>query len=965
MLEPSVNSITVRAPASGHSLTPSSLKELLAGIVDRDRILTRPIDRIAYASDASFYRLIPRAVVRTRTVGEIQALFRFSHEQRIPLTFRAAGTSLSGQAVTDGILVEVARYWRQVTVEDNGKKVRVQPGVIGGHVNAALRPYRAKMGPDPASINACMMGGILANNSSGMCCGVEQNAYHTLDSLTIVLPSGTVIDTADPEADDLLRQREPRLAQGLLDLRREILDRPRLTDRIRSKYRMKNTTGYSLNAFLDYDRPVKILEHLLIGSEGTLAFIAEAVLNTVPDLPVKYTGLLLFPDLYAACAAIVPLRDAGAKALELMDRASLRSVEGQPGIPASIKGLPEGAAGLLAEFQAADETDRPGLEAAARDAAGGLSLLEPGRFTHDPLQQAMLWKVRQGLFPSVGAVRERATTVIIEDVVFPIDSLADGTLALTGLFRTHGYDNAIIFGHAKDGNLHFVITPSLNDQAAVDRYARFLDDVVRLVLDRFDGALKGEHGTGRNMAPFVQTEWGPEAYAIMQRLKALADPEGLLNPGVIINHDPKAHVTDVKTMPVVEDEVDKCIECGFCESRCPSLDLTLTPRQRIVVRREMVRLAERPRDSGLRAALEADFPYMALDTCAVDGLCATACPVAIDTGQLTKRSRRLRHSAAAHKVAWRLAVHFALLEPILRLGLRLGHLVQSVFGAGTMMALTRAIRAMAGRPVPVWSPDMPRPASRRRPAAEKAVARAVYFPSCISRVMGRLPGEADGMSLMEAFVTVARRAGVPVWIPGDVAGTCCGVPFSSKGYDEAHGVAVNRAIARFWEWSDRGRLPIVLDTSPCTYGLTTCRASLTPENQEKFDHLRILDSIAFVHDQLLPRLPIRRTVSSVALHPVCSVIKMNLSVKLEGIARSCSQRVVVPLHAGCCGFAGDRGFLFPELTESATRREADELQDGRHDGHFSSSRTCEIGLTRATGRVYRSYLYLLEQATRH
>ena len=223
---------------------------------------------------------------------------------------------------------------------------------------------------------------------------------------------------------------------------------------------------------------------------------------------------------------------------------------------------------------------------------------------------------------------------------------------------------------------------------------------------------------------------------------------------------------------------------------------------------------------------------------------------------------------------------------------------------------------------------------------------------------------SNDLTLQEVFVTVARRAELPVWIPRRVPGTCCGVPFSSKGYDRGHRVAVNRAIERFWEWSDCGRLPIVIDTSPCTYGLVSCRASLTPENQRRFDQLRILDSVAFVHDQILSRLTVRRKVRSVALHPVCSVVKLNLSPKLEGIARACSEQVVVPFHAGCCGFAGDRGFLFPELTESATRREAAEVQAGRHDGYFSSSRTCEIGLTRATGHIYRSYLYLLEKATR-
>jgi D-lactate dehydrogenase len=946
------------------SIDPSTLAGLLAQVVDRERVLTRPIELIAYASDASFYRLIPRAVVLARSVEEVQGLFRFSRAQRIPLTFRAAGTSLSGQAITDGILVEVARHWRRLTVEEGGKKVRVQPGVIGGHVNLALKAYRAKMGPDPASINACMMGGILANNSSGMCCGVAQNAYHTLESLTFVLPSGTAINTADPRAEEIFGEREPKLSQGLLGLKRDIGANAALRERIRAKYRMKNTTGYSLNALLDFERPVEILAHLLIGSEGTLAFIAEAVLNTVPDLPVKYTGLLLFPDLHAACAAIVPLRDAGAAALELMDRASLRSVEDQPGIPPSIKALPGGAASLLAEFQCEGEAERAALEIRAREGAAGLRLLEPARFTHDPAEQAQLWKIRQGLYPSVGAVRKSGTTVIIEDVVFPLEVLADATMELAGLFKTHGYAEGIIFGHAKDGNLHFVITQSFNDRAAVDQYARFMDDLVRLVVGRYGGALKGEHGTGRNMAPFIEAEWGPDALAIMRRLKALADPEGLLNPGVIVNPDPQAHLADLKPMPVVEDEVDKCIECGFCESKCPSLDLTLSPRQRIVVRREMARLAAGRAGPHLPAALEADFPYMALDTCAVDGLCATACPVAIDTGQLTKRFRRLRHPAWAQALAQRLAVNFALLEAAARMGLRAGHLIQSLLGAGAMIGLTRALRAVVGRPLPLWSREMPRPARGRRPATERGGAQAVYFPSCLSRVMGHLPGEPDGLTLMEALVAVARRAHVPVYIPEDVGGTCCGVPFSSKGYDEGHRRAANRAIERFSEWSDGGRLPVVVDTSPCTYGLATCRPSLTPENQQRFDRLRIQDGTAFVHDQLLPRLAVRRKVRSVALHPVCSVVKLNLVPRLEAIARACSDEVTVPVYAGCCGFAGDRGFLFPELTASATRREAAEVQAGRHDGYFSSSRTCEIGLTRATGHIYRSYLYLLEQATR-
>ena len=941
----------------------AGIKSSLAALIDSDRILIRPIDLIAYASDASFYRLIPKAVVQAKGLEEIKTLFEFSQREGIPMTFRAAGSSLSGQSISDGLLVEVARHWRDLKVEDGGKRIRVQPGVIGSRANQLLASYGAKIGPDPASIATCTLGGILSNNSSGMCCGVDQNAYHTLRSLTFMLPSGTVIDTAQPDAEEQFHAHEPELARGILDLKAHLESNPHLRERVRRKYRTKNTTGYSLNAFLDFETAVDIFQHVLIGAEGTLAFIAEAVLDTVPDLPVKYTGLLLFPDLYAAADSIVPLRQAGAKALEVMDRASLRSVENQAGIPASIRTLPEGAAGLLAEFQSAEEAERKQLEELARDAVGGLKLQEAAAFTHVASEQALLWKIRAGMFPSVGSVRKTGTTVIIEDVAFPIERLADAALDLNKLFRKHDYDNAIIFGHAKDGNLHFVITQGFNDQAAVDQYARFIDDVVEVVVNRYDGALKAEHGTGRNMAPFVETEWGSEAYEIMRRLKQLADPHNLLNPGVIINSDRRAHLEDLKRIPTIEPEVDKCIECGYCESKCPSRELTLTPRQRIVVRREMARLEDGKDSSALYSALDRDFPYAALDTCATDGLCATACPVSIDTGQLVKRFRRLRQSPAAQEWAVRIANHFAATEKVVRWALRGGHLMQSMIGAGGMRSLTRALKRFAGDNMAEWMPDTPYVA-RAVPKTNRAGAQAVYFPSCISRTMGRLPGEPEDRSLTEVTVELARRAGVPVYIPSDVAGTCCGTPFSSKGLSRAHEITINAAVVRCWTWSEQGRLPIVIDTSPCSYGFRTARGYLTEENQQRFDKMKFLDSIEFVHDELLPKLAIHSRAESVALHPVCSVTKLGLTPKLEAIAKACSEKVLVPLDAGCCAFAGDRGFLVPELTASATRLEAAEVKATKPTACYSSSRTCEIGMTRATGQIYRSYMYLLEQATR-
>ena len=949
------------APARAQ-FSSEQLATMLSSIVDARRVLVRPIDIIAYASDASFYRLLPKAVVLAASEHEVAQLFQFSQAHGIPLTFRAAGTSLSGQSISDGILVEVARNFRGLEVLDNGRRLRVEPGVIGAHANRALVPYHAKIGPDPASIATCTLGGILSNNSSGMCCGTEQNAYHTLASMRFVLPSGTAIDTAESDADECFHAMEPALATGLLELRQRLTGNAALTERIRRKYAQKNTTGYGINALLDYERAVDIFQHLLIGAEGTLAFIAEAVMNTVPDLPVKYTGLLFFPDLFAASESIVPLRQAGAKALEIMDRAALRSVENQAGIPPAIRGLDAKAAGLLVEFQSEQESERRALEEIAAETGSRLKLLLPAEYTHDAARQAALWKIRAGMFPSVGSVRKSGTTVIIEDVAFPIEHLAPAAGDLNTLFARHGYDNAIIFGHAKNGNLHFVITQSFNDKAAIKQYASFIDDVVELVVTRYDGALKAEHGTGRNMAPFVQTEWGAEAYDVMRRIKSLADPRGLLNPGVIINSDPRAHLSDLKQLPTVEPEIDKCIECGYCEPRCPSRELTLTPRQRIVVRREMARQQKTP-FSELEVQLERDFPYSALDTCAVDGLCATTCPVSIDTGKLVKRFRAVRNSDFAKAVARFTVDNFAMIEMLVRLGLRTAHWAEHIIGHGGVEWVTQTLRRFIGPNMPIWTGQMPYAASPA-PETTRSNAQAVYFPACISRTMGRLPGEDKELSLMQATLALAERAGVPLWIPEDADGNCCATPYSSKGFDEARNAMLNRTIENMWRWSSEGRLPIMIDTSPCTYGLQHAREFLSPENQQHFDRMTFMDSIEFVHDRLLPNLKPSPQPGTVALHPVCSAVKMGLAAKMEAVARACSQQVFVPPSLGCCAFAGDRGFMYPELTASATKGEAAEVRALNPDACYSSSRTCEIGMTRSTGEVYRSYIFLLEKATR-
>jgi D-lactate dehydrogenase len=935
----------------------------LVALLDAKRVSTRPIDRIAFASDASFYRLIPEAIVHPASLDEIQQLFLYSHRHGIPLVFRAAGTSLSGQSVTDGILVNVGRYWGKIQVEENGALIRLQPGVVGSHANRALKPYRRRIGPDPASIDACMIGGIVSNNASGMCCGVLENSYHTMHSIKFMLPDGSLFDTGSEEAHQKFMEQKPDLAQGLLDLRQRIVSSPDLFERIRNRYKMKNTTGYSLNAFIDYTLPLDILAHLLVGAEGTLAFIAEVVLKTLPDYEHKYTGLLYFQDVQSAGRAIPILAKSGARALEIMDRAALRSIENLEGAPAELPSLPAMAAAILVEYQCHSLDELTSYRRIAEQTCAELELLLPPIFTEDPMEQANLWKLRKGIFPAIGAMRPPGTSVLIEDVAFPVARLADAILDLQTLFVKHGYPEGIIYGHAKDGNLHFVITQSFNDEKSVRRYEQFMSDLVHMVVDRYDGTLKAEHGTGRNIAPYVAHEWGAEAYAIMQELKGMIDPNQLLNPGVIINPDPHAHVTNLKSLPVIEPEVDPCIECGFCELHCPSRNLTLTPRQRIVLRREVVRLQQANHSPELLAALESDYQYAGMDTCAVDGLCANACPVHLNTGDLVKRLRAGNHSSRAQKLALLVGQNFGLVENLLRFGVGMGHAVAGVVGAEPLTALSKGLEQLIGARVPKWNPSVPHPTPN---VASKEVhdPQVVYFPSCISRTMGGPSLDERAPSLTEVFIQVAQRAGLNVLVPEDGHGVCCGMPFSSKGYTEAYCDMLHRTLERMWIWSQGGNLPIVIDASSCAYSLRTAHLSLVGADLQRWKKLTLLDSVEFAQDWLIPNLNITPITENVVLHPNCALRKLNLDASLRAVVQACATSVVVPENLGCCGFAGDRGLLFPELTESATQLEAKEVLSQDFEGYYSSNLTCEMGMSLATGKPYRSFLYLLEEVSR-
>jgi D-lactate dehydrogenase len=929
------------------------LGALRSAVADPTRVKTRALDLHAGAHDASHFLLIPKAVVVAGNAGEVGQLLRASAAQGVPLTFRAGGTSLSGQGITDGVLVDVRRNFKNIEVLDNGARVRVQPGVTVRALNVRLAPYGRKFGPDPASEGACTIGGVVANNSSGMACGTVDNTYRTLESLTVVLPSGTVIDTGAPGADEHLRSLEPELHEGLLRLSRRVRSNSASVATIQHQFSMKNTMGYGINSLLDFERPVDILAHLIVGSEGTLGFVAEAVFRTIPRLTHVTTGLLVFPDLEAANTALPALVETGAATLELMDALSLKVGQALPGTPQVILDLRvRDHAALLVEYQADNAEQLAELQQVGIDLVDRLPLSAPAAFSADSAARAQLWHLRKGLYAAVAGARRQGTTALLEDVVVPVPALGRTCVELIRLFDKYGYRNSVIFGHAKDGNIHFMLTDGFAAKGELDRYSAFTEDMVDVVLGE-GGSLKAEHGTGRVMAPYVRRQYGDELYDVMRKVKMLFDPIGMLNPGVLMDDDPLAHLRHIKTAPPVAEEVDRCVSCGYCEPICPSRDLTLTPRQRIVTLRA-IEQAKLDGDQALAADLERDYEYDSVQTCAVDGLCQMACPVDINTATLVKRLRRHNAGAAINGLWGTAAKHWG---GVTGGAGRALDIVRKV-PIGVVLPANKLGRTVLGADtLPLYSAELPGGGRARKRPVPTGEPRAVYFPACVGTMFG--PADDSAPGIQKSFELLCQRAGITLLVPPGIDELCCGTPWSSKGLVAGETTIRRKTLAALRAATKDGQLPIVCDASSCTEGLRH-----TIENDPSDRPMTIIDSVEFALEHILPHLSDYTKLESLALHPTCSSTLMGMNENLRTVARSVADRVEVSVNVGCCAFAGDRGMLHPELTESATKAEAADVAAMGATAHASCNRTCELGMTRATGKPYRHILELLEELTR-
>ncbi len=917
------------------------LKRIKAFIPD-DRIYTDDLRCLAWGTDAGFYRNIPQVVIRSKNEQEVSQLLAIASEMKLPVTFRAAGTSLSGQTNTDSILIVAGKHWESYEVAPDASYIRLQPGLVGSEVDKILARHNRAFTPDPASKNSAMVGGIVINNASGMSCGTHANSDRMMLSMRIVLPDGTILDTGDKRSRDAFSLSHPQFIRRIEEIRDRVNADPELVERIRRKYAIKNVTGLNISPFVLYTDPFDIITHLIVGSEGTLAFASEFTMKTGHLYPCRASAMLYFQDMRESCEAVVAMKKGPVHCAEILDKKSLASVDDNTG---------EGLTAVLIQTFADSKEELQGNINEIMAILEPFHLYVPANFTDDPKVYGKYWAIRSGIFPSVGGTRPLGTTVLIEDVAFHIEDLPDATVDLAQMLIDYGYDDSCIYGHALEGNYHFIISQSFDTQEEINRYENLMRAVVELVIDKYDGSLKAEHGTGRNMAPFVKKEWGEKAYQVMLDVKRLFDPIGIMNPGVIFNDDPECFIKNLKPMPLTSDIVNKCIECGFCEVNCVSSGLTLSSRQRIIVQREISRLRKTGEDNNRLKRLEKQYRYLGNTTCAADGLCSTSCPMGINVGELTHelRAEQYRQGSCAHSIGNYVARHFSTTKGALKSLLYVADAAHSVLGNNGVKAVGNAMHAMGA---PLWTPATPKPHKMKPLHQQASDKKVVYFPSCLNQTLG---SEKHGSStdLVDKVVSFLNKAGWEVIYPENMKNLCCGMIWNSKGMPDIAMSKTTELEEALLKASENGKYPVVCDQSPCLHHM-----------QEHMTKVKPYELMEFIHDFVAQDMEFIPTDEPVALHLTCSTRLMKIDDKLLNLAKRCSNNVLIPEGVGCCGFAGDKGFTHPELNAYALRKLRPQIEAAGISRGFSNSRTCEIGLTTNSGVPYQSLIYLIDERTK-
>ena len=923
-----------------------------ANEICKGRVYTDHLRRYAYGVDASCYSYLPKVVVKAEDEREVRRLIRLCQQCGTPFTFRAAGSSLSGQCSSEDVLIVCNDGFKKMEVIDDGKALKCECGVIGSDANDLLKPYNRKIGPDPATLATALVGGILNNNSSGMCCGTAQNSYKTIRSIRVVLLDGSILDTSDQKSIDQFLKEKPQMVEDILQLRKDILADEELTHLIHHKYKIKNTTGYGLNSLVDFEDIIDIINHLFIGSEGTLGFVSEIVYNTVEDVPYKGCGLMFFKTLNDASLAVVALANMGRDkvvAAEMMDYQSLKAVQSLDNVPEFVREVPEGTSAILFQTESYSKETVDKNLAFIKDKLKDIPTAIPSLYSQDAKEYDSWWAIRKGILPIVGGQRRKGTTVITEDVCFQIEDFTKGIEMLTELFHKYDFvDGGVIFGHALSGNVHFNITPDFSDPKDTKNFG----DLVKEMSERvsgFGGSLKAEHGTGRMVAPFIEMEWGRKAYEINRRIKAIFDPERILNPDVIITDDPDVYKKNLKAQCVIDDAFTICMECGFCEKHCPSRNLTLTPRQRIALLRETKRL-ENEGNFTLATELKKGYEYFGVDTCAACSMCKGLCPLSIDTAQIALSMRRI--DPPAPELAKKIYDNFSTTLQMCRAGVSLEGIAGSIITQKAISKITEGLHGVTGVTpyVPKTTPKANRYRLRSR-IKPTNFEKVVYFSTCANRAFKPNQGYDDERSLQQVVESLCNKAHIDIIYPEHIENLCCGLSF--ENYGDVHERAVKDLHDALMKASQNGKYPIVIDHSACF--------------NHAFKHmpdLEINDISEFLCKYVVPHLDIEKCDERVIVHKQCKIKSLNKSQYIEDLARLCTDHVFNIKSFACDGFAGQKGFFTPELNKCATKDLAAEIAEYGATLGVSSSSTCEIGLGENGGIPFIGVAFLLDRCSK-
>ena len=911
-------------------------KQRLASYIDSKRIIDDPMLCYAYGTDASVYRITPKLVVQVENNQEVTALINLANEFKIHITFRAAGTSLSGQALGEEVLVVLSNSsWQNYHIRDEGKQISLEPGIIGAHANLYLKPFATKIGPDPASINACKIGGIVANNSSGMCCGISKNSYNTLAGLKLILANGSMLDTQNADSCNKFIQQNPEIVEGLQEIREQIIANPQLADLIRHKFKIKNTSGYSLNAFLDFADPLEILSHLMIGSEGTLGFISEVTYNCVPDNPFKAVALVFCDELDSIVSLTGKFNSNDISAIELLDITSLNSLKNLPVAKKYLPRLSEDTAAILIEISGATAPELEQKTAIVQAIIDNHPIQSQIKFTDDVQIYNDLWALRKGILPTIGGARQSGSSVVIEDVAVSINQLVDLVRDLRSLFKRHNYTNAAIFGHILSGNIHFVFTPRFDIAAEIENYKIFMDSMCRLVTNKYQGSLKAEHGSGRNIAPFAELEWGSAAYKIMWQVKMLLDPNSILNPDVKLTKNPNLHMENLKQLYPTDPIIDKCIECGFCEVVCPSKKLTLTPRQRISTYRQMGQL-----NSKKYEYFAEKYKYHGIETCATTGLCQNNCPVGINTGEFILKLKQKSQSFPVQQIA----THFSWFVNLNKYLLNLGNFAANIIGRKSSYTASKKLHK-AFPIIPIFLPTLPDTQKAKFINSQSIHSKKVmYFPSCNNRIFGDT-STTDRSNKLQDLI---GKLGYTIIYPQNLKNLCCGQLFSSKGNNKLAESKADELI----EELKTADFPVIMDNSSCFYSLK--KQLVSTQRDDSNTHMtgcNIVDPVDFIHDNL-NQLNLQQKYTKLALHIDCSSTKLGQEAKIRQILAKCAKEIILPVNISCCGFAGDKGLKLPELNQAALHGLKEQVADCEAGVTFN--RNCQIGLSFYSNKTYLS-----------